>query len=79
MGFNSGFKGLMDLASPAVSQTSVYANGLTQHKGKICVRGITSHKAVCTLCQTACSLLQMHIIIECHVRMFEGVYCLVFL
>jgi len=28
MGFNSGFKGLMDLASPAVSRTTVYANGL---------------------------------------------------
>jgi len=31
MGFNSGFKGLMDLVSPAVSQTSVYANGLMKN------------------------------------------------
>jgi len=29
MGFNSGFKGLMDLASPAASQAAVYANGLS--------------------------------------------------
>jgi len=28
MGFNSGFKELMDLASTAVSGTSVYASGL---------------------------------------------------
>jgi phosphohistidine swiveling domain-containing protein len=31
MGFNSGFKGLMDLASLAASQAAVYANGLTSH------------------------------------------------
>jgi len=29
MGFNLGFKGLMDLASLAASQAAVYANGLT--------------------------------------------------
>jgi len=35
MGFNSGFKGLMDLVSPAISQTSVYANGLIMSVAKI--------------------------------------------